>query len=373
MPCVAWFREQLIKEGGGESKIAGMAREQLKVFTDKYGEVWEEDETVLSTVAGTVPITPEDMADATNRISQAAMAGVVSKHMRREWLQRASALEKARDIAQKNGEWQVPVMCVPITDEVTLDDRAVTGHLRHCLMIPEKLPDIPCACGRARLSRSHVLSCSRGDISQSVHQHDRSRDLVARMARRCGLYAVMEPRKITLQSNGFEGGPDIKLSGMQMVAEGDSSVALIDVTYPVAENPTNIPTMMKATKPGAVAKAAELKKYKDREYAYVAARNGFQFYGAAMEKESLAQGQGFYELLKRIAAHRHGEDFNADIDNQYSYSRVGLWCAKTAWAYWRQALMVEFVNNREKVISEAVAKAVDRSEDGVHNAWQHGM
>ena len=61
--------------------------------------MWEEDETVLSTVAGTVPITPEDMADATNRMSQAAMAGVVSKHMRREWLQRASALEKARDIA----------------------------------------------------------------------------------------------------------------------------------------------------------------------------------------------------------------------------------------------------------------------------------
>jgi len=87
----------------------------------------------------------------------------------------------------------------------------------------------------------------------------------------------------------------------------------------------------------------------------------------------LAQGQGFYELLKRIAAHRHGEDFNADIDNQYSYSRVGLWCAKTAWAHWRQALMVEFVNNREKVMSEAVAKAVDRSGDGVHNVWQHGM
>ena len=52
---------------------------------------------------------------------------------------------------------------------------------------------------------------------------------------------------------------------------------------------------------------------------------------------------------------RHGEDFNADIDNQYSCSRVGLWCGKTAWACWRQALMVEFVNNREKVMSEAVA------------------
>ena len=101
------------------------------------------------------------------------------------------------------------------------------------------------------------------------------------------------------------------------------------------------------------------------KWPYVAARNGFQFYGAAMEKESLAQGRGFYELLKRIAAHRHGKDFNADINNQYSYSRVGLWCAKTAWACWRQALMVEFVNNREKVTSEAVAKAIDRTGDGV--------
>ena len=35
--------------------------------------------------------------------------------------------------------------------------------------------------------------------------------------------------------------------------------------------------------------------------------------------------------------------------------------------------MVEFVNNREKVTSEAVAKAIDHSGDGVHNAWQHGV
>ena len=50
-------------------------------------------------------------------------------------------------------------------------------------------------------------------------------------------------------------------------------------------------------------------------------------------------------VVETLTDHRHGEDFNADIDNEYSYKK-GVWCAKTTWAYWRQALMVEFVNNR---------------------------
>ena len=67
-----------------------------------------------------------------------------------------------------------------------------------------------------------------------------------------------------------------------------------------------------------------------------------------MEKQSLTQGQGHKEMLRRVAAHRHGEDFNADIDNEYSY-KMGVWCAKTAWAYWRQAPMVEFVNKHHHI------------------------
>ena len=85
-----------------------------------------------------------------------------------------------------------------------------------------------------------------------------------------------------------------------------------------------------------------------------------------MEKPSLAQGPGHEELLKRITAHRHGEAFNADIDNEYSY-KMGVWCAKTAWACWRPVLMVEFVNNREEVIANGVAKAIARCGDGVHD------
>ena len=71
-------------------------------------------------------------------------------------------------------------------------------------------------------------------------------------------------------------------------------------------------------------------------------------------------------MLRRVAAHRHGEDSNADIDNEYSY-KMGVWCAKTAWAYWRQALLVEFVNNREETIAKGVAKAISRHGDGVHD------
>ena len=56
-------------------------------------------------------------------------------------------------------------------------------------------------------------------------------------------------------------------------------------------------------------------------------------------------------MLRRVAAHRHGEDSNADIDNEYSY-KMGVWCAKTALACRRQALMVEYVNNRKATIAK---------------------
>ena len=95
----------------------------------------------------------------------------------------------------------------------------------------------------------------------------------------------------------------------------------------------------------------------------MAGKSGFQFYAAAMEKQSLTQGQGHKEMLRRVAAHRHGEDFNADIDHECSH-RMAVWCAKTAWAYWRQALMVEFVNNREQTIAKGVAKAISRCAGG---------
>ena len=87
---------------------------------------------------------------------------------------------------------------MPVTDEVALDDRAMTGHLRHCLMTPEKMPVILCVRSKVKISRSHVLSLSgtKGEISQSVHKHNRSRDLAARMARRCGARAVLKPQKI---------------------------------------------------------------------------------------------------------------------------------------------------------------------------------
>ena len=78
-----------------------------------------------------------------------------------------------------------------------------------------------------------------------------------------------------------------------------------------------------------MAKKKELEKHKQREYAFVAEKSRFQFYAVAMEKQSLTQGQGHTEMLRRVAAHRHGEDFNEDIDNEYSYT-MGVCCAKTA-------------------------------------------
>ena len=48
-------------------------------------------------------------------------------------------------------------------------------------------------------------------------------------------------------------------------------------------------------------------------------------------------------------------------------TKLGVQCAKTACAYLRQALRVEFVNNRGKTIAKGVAKAISRHGDGVHD------
>ena len=98
----------------------------------------------------------------------------------------------------------------------------------------------------------------------------------------------------------------------------------------------------------------------------MAQRSGFQFHAAAMEKQSLTQGQGHKEMLRWVAARRHGEDFDAGIDDECS-CKMGVWCAKTAWACWRQALMVEFANHQEVTNANGVAKAIARRGDGAHD------
>ena len=87
-----------------------------------------------------------------------------------------------------------------------------------------------------------------------------------------------------MQSDGFEGEPDVKLSVLLVTSPDNRAAALVDVTFPTAENLINLKIVMKADRLGAVAKAKELEKYKQREHAHVAQRNGFQFYAAAMEK-----------------------------------------------------------------------------------------
>ena len=44
----------------------------------------------------------------------------------------------------------------------------------------------------------------------------------------------------------------------------DRPTALVDVTFPTEDNPTNLKTLMKAVKPGAVAKKKELEKHEQR-------------------------------------------------------------------------------------------------------------
>ena len=79
-----------------------------------------------------------------------------------------------------------------------------------------------------------------------------------------------------MQSDGFVGGPDIKLSGLLVIAPRARATALVDVTFPTADDPTNLKIVMKADRPGAMAKKKELEKHKQRECARVEQKIGYQ-------------------------------------------------------------------------------------------------
>ena len=62
---------------------------------------------------------------------------------------------------------------------------------------------------------------------------------------------------LATQSDGFEGGPNSELSELNGYFTGRAT-ALVDVTFPTEDNPTNLKILMKADKPGAEAKILEL-------------------------------------------------------------------------------------------------------------------
>ena len=197
------------------------------------------------------------------------------------------------------------------------------------------------------------------NVSKMTEIHNKMRDELNACARACGVHpGIGEPRAVQGSSEGFRGGADGKITGVSKQASNQSTTLLYDITCPAARAPSTVAKRPKhaGNKPGFVARDHEFKKKRDHEYAATAERNGWDFFGAVIIKDSCFLGQGTKDLLNRITAHRRGEEFESEGYNSELF-KAGVFSPAKAKAYWTRALLVAMINRREQAISEGKAKA----------------
>ena len=114
---------------------------------------------------------------------------------------------------------------------------------------------------------------------------------------------------------------------------------------------------------GDVERHAEAKKISNNEYQIDAEKNGLDFYGVAIGKDTGVFGPRMQELLVRMTSIRHGEEYENDPINQYGYT-AGLWSAPTALDYWCKVLLVRLVARRETYVDQACVRARRATRNG---------
>ena len=100
-------------------------------------------------------------------------------------------------------------------------------------------------------------------------------------------------------SEGFTGGADGKITGVSKLDVNQSTTLLWDIAFPAVRAPSTVEKRPKhaGNKPGFVARDHEFKKKRDHEHAATAERNGWDFFGAVILKDSCFLGQGTKDLL----------------------------------------------------------------------------
>ena len=120
-----------------------------------------------------------------------------------------------------------------------------------------------------------------------------------------------EPRALA-NTNGFQGGADLPLSGLATLEAGEKNAALADVTFPAATAASNKTATRKWAPMGNVDKFEE-KKLAHTDYHADAATNGWDFYPCATFKDTLTSGTRMQSLMGRLAAIRGRVEFNNKI------------------------------------------------------------
>ena len=199
-----------------------------------------------------VPQEPRHLLNG-NAILQKHMHDVVSAQKREQWTATATEDEKFQFEAHSNMDHLIPLHTMPTSPCLVIPNAAHRAMIRVAVLLPDKaLPSFSsCACG-TRIKgdspwavREHAYGCRK--FNGWTQTHDQARNELALMAAHCGVSTQregklgsrhVEPRALA-NTNGFQGGADLLLSGLATLEAGEKNTALVDVTFPAATAASN--------------------------------------------------------------------------------------------------------------------------------------
>ena len=345
--------------------------------------------------SGKVPKELGDIVELNNKVTQRAMSTVCALKSLQEWKAKASHTDEHRASMRQDGNMSTPFLVVPTSKQLRLHDTVYLPGIRDLLLMPEAPEDLNlrCECG-APMSRLHAMTCKIvskvGNLHRDMGETFRHCAIANRANPRPG-----EPRDMD-HGDGRDTGADMRVDGMPVQLVGQRAGAVIDWTFPTVmarSNQAGVPLPFRsntaftrsaaggAAAPSAragvnghasvrtrvasgdVERHAEAKKISNNEYQIDAEKNGLDFYGVAIGKDTGVFGPRMQELLVRMTSIRHGEEYENDPINQYGYT-AGLWSAPTALDYWCKVLLVRLVARRETYIDQAYVRARRATRNG---------
>ena len=166
------------------------------------------------------------------------------------------------------------------------------------------------------------------------------RNELALMAAHCGVFTQregkvgsrhVEPRALA-NTNGFQGGADLLLSGLAILDAGEKNTALVAVTFPAATATSNKTATRKWAPMENIDKFEE-KKLAHTDYHADTGLNGWDLYPCAIFKDTRTSGTRMQLLMERLAATRGRVEFNGDLHREHGY-REGMWTTSNVLHYW---------------------------------------
>ena len=362
---VQWWEKELMKKADDQSAMVQSTQQRMQDFKTLNAKGIEsmKSRSRMDGYAVIVPQEPRHLLNG-NAILQKHMHDVVSAQKREQWTATATEDEKFQFEAHSNMDHLIPLHTIPTSPCLVIPNAAHRAMMRVAVLLPDKaLPSFSsCACG-TRIKgnspwavREHAYGCRK--FNGWTQTHDQARNELALMAAHCGVSTQregkigsrhVEPRALA-NTNGFQGGADLLLSGLAILEAGEKNAALVDVTFPAATAASNETATRKWAPMENIDKFEE-KKLAHTDYHADAAINGWDFYPCATFKDTLTSGTRMQLLMGRLAATRGRVEFNGDLHREYG-CREGMWTTSNVLHYWRARMLIKLAVSRETHIKK---------------------